>query len=70
MTNTPRMHMSIHETPGVKLIQHSRNNGTEWAEIRIGHLTITVYERDAIDDALRLPRDADFTSNIPAVEAA
>lgn len=72
MTSTEytRIHMSVHGADGVTLLQHSRRNDTEWAEIKIGHLCITVFERGAIDDALHLPRDEAFSTNITAAEAA
>lgn len=72
MTSTEytSIHMTVHGARGVTLLSHSQLNGTEWAEIKIGHLRITVFERAAIDDALHLPRDEAFTSNIVTDEAA
>lgn len=67
---TTRISMNIHGASGVTLLAHRQHEGTEWAEIKIGHVRIVVFEREAIDDALRLPRAAEFTSNIEAVEAA
>lgn len=68
MTRT--ISMNVHGAPSVTLLAHRQHKGTEWAEIKIGYLRITVFEREAIDDALHLPRDADFTSNIAVDQAA
>lgn len=70
MTTYDRIHMSVHGATGITLVYHGQREGTEWAEIKIGHLRITVYERGAIDDALHLPRDPEFITNIPSAEAA
>lgn len=71
MTNEPtRISMDVFGADGVKLIAHRKREGTEWAEIKIGHLRITVFEREAIDDVLHLPRDEQFTTNVLAEEAA
>ena len=56
--------MDIHDAGGIKLIDHSERNGTEWARVQIGKLQITVYDRESIDDALKLPRHAHFRSNL------
>ena len=58
--------MNIHGAEGVRVIAHLQRDTTEWATIRIGELQITVFEREAIDDALCLPRSADFKSDFPA----
>lgn len=70
MTDYNNIHMSIHGADGVRLLSHRVRNGTEWVVIKIGHMRITLFEREAIDDALHLPRAADFTTNIEASEAA
>lgn len=70
MTDYNNIHMSIHGADGVRLLSHHVKDDTEWVEIEIGHMRITLFEREAIDDALHLPRSDDFTTNIEAQEAA
>lgn len=64
----------VHGAERVQLARHCMSKGTEWATIQIsgsqGVINLTVYERGAIDDALHLPRSADFYTNIPEQEAA
>lgn len=67
---TTRISMNIHGASGVTLLAHRQREGTEWAEIKIGHVRIVVFDREAIDDALHLPRDADFSTNFAVEEAA